>query len=165
MKFEVLNAGRESINSNDIAAIVHQEVAPTMPDLVVYYEGGNELNLATVVKEVPVATPEPAGKVARWLRKAAAYSSLARRAQGLTNGGEWPKPPYEFVWPAGLDEMDPDITRPTCRSISARSSAISTPSAPISLPSARTCRWPPSTGWRRTGWWSMPRGRRRSSTP
>jgi hypothetical protein len=110
--FEVLNAGRESINSNDIAAIVRQEVAPTMPDFVVYYEGGNELNLATIVKEVPVATPEPAGKVARWLRQAASYSALARRAEGLTSGGEWPKPPYETVWPAGLDEMDPDITRP-----------------------------------------------------
>jgi hypothetical protein len=110
--FEVLNAGRESINSNDIAPIVHQEVAPTMPDLVVYYEGGNELNLATVVKEVPKATPEPAGAVARWLRKMAAYSALARRAEGLTSGAEWPKPNYEIVWPQGLDEMDPDITRP-----------------------------------------------------
>ncbi len=111
VKFEVLNAGRESINSNDIAAIVHQEVAPTMPDLVVYYEGGNELNLATMVKDVPAVTPEPAGKIAQWLRKAAAYSALARRAQGLTWGGEWPRPHYDLVWPAGLDENDPDITR------------------------------------------------------
>ena len=112
VKFEVLNAGRESINSNDIAAIVHQEVAPTMPDLVVYYEGGNELNLATMVKDVPVVTPEPAGWFAQWLRRAAAYSALARRAQGLTYGGEWPRPRTTIsAWPAGLDEMDPDITR------------------------------------------------------
>ena len=27
-------------------------------------------------------------------------------------GSEWPKPDYEIVWPKGLDEMDPDITRP-----------------------------------------------------
>ena len=60
---------------------------------------------------VPVVTPEPAGWFAQWLRKAAAYSALARRAQGLTYGGEWPRPHYDLVWPAGLDEMDPDITR------------------------------------------------------
>jgi len=110
--FEVLNAGREGISSIDIAAIVKNEVAPIWPDLVVYYEGGNELQLATVVKEVPKGTPRPAGAIARWLRDAAAYSSLARRAEGLIGGGEWPKPDYEIVWPKGLDEFDPDITRP-----------------------------------------------------
>jgi hypothetical protein len=78
----------------------------------VYYEGGNELQLATVVKEVPKGTPRPAGAIARWLRDAAAYSSLARRAEGLIDGGEWPKPDYDIVWPKGLDEFDPDITRP-----------------------------------------------------
>ncbi len=109
--FEVLNAGRESINANDIAPIIRDEVAPTMPDLVVYYEGGNQLDLSTIVKKVPVAKPEPAGKLARFLRDAGDYSALARRAEGLTSGAEWPKPAYETTWPEGLDEMDPDITR------------------------------------------------------
>ena len=49
LKFEVLNAGRESINSTDIAGVVRQEVAPARPDLVVYYEGNNQLQLSTVV--------------------------------------------------------------------------------------------------------------------
>jgi hypothetical protein len=40
VRFEVLNAGRESIMSNDIAAVVHNEVLPLRPDLVIYYEGG-----------------------------------------------------------------------------------------------------------------------------
>jgi hypothetical protein len=112
VRFEVLNAGRESINSMDIAAIVRQEVAPMRPDLVVYYEGGNSLDLSTVVKEVPKAKPAPGDPLARWLREMAQYSALARRAEGLTVGGEWPKPAYEIVWPKGLDEFDPDITRP-----------------------------------------------------
>ena len=112
VRFEVLNAGRESVHSMDIAAIVRNEVAPLRPDLVVYYEGGNQLNLNTVVKEVPKGEPLPAGWLARWLRQAATYSALARRAEGLMVGSEWPKPDYEITWPKGLDEMDPDITRP-----------------------------------------------------
>jgi hypothetical protein len=81
------------------------------PDLVVYYEGGNQLELSTVVKDVPQATPEPAGRLARTLRELAPYSALARRAQGLTAGGEWPKPDYTIDWPNGLDEFDPDLRR------------------------------------------------------
>ena len=42
MHFEVLNAARESIVSTDNVAIVKNEVAPLRPDLVVYYEGGNQ---------------------------------------------------------------------------------------------------------------------------
>jgi hypothetical protein len=112
VRFEVLNAGRESINSTDIAAIVREEVVPLRPDLVVYYEGGNQLQLGTVVKNVPKGVPLPDGKIARWLREAASYSALARRAEGLTVGSEWSKPSYELTWPEGLDEFDPDITRP-----------------------------------------------------
>lgn len=112
VRFEVLNAGRESINSIDIAAIVRQEVAPTRPDLVVYYEGGNSLDLSTVVREVPKGRPMPGDPIARWLRDMAQYSALARRAESLTVGGEWPKPPYEIAWPPGVDEFDPDIARP-----------------------------------------------------
>jgi hypothetical protein len=111
VKFEVLNAGRESVKSSDIAAIVRQEVAPMRPDLVVYYEGGNQLELSTVVKDVPKGTPKPGGIVERWLRDMAAYSALARRAASLTGGKEWPKPDYKIDWPKGLDEADPDLKR------------------------------------------------------
>ena len=112
VRFEVLNAGRESIRSRDIAAIVRQEVAPMRPDLVVYYEGGNDLDLSTVVKDPPKGRPQPAGRLERWLRRTASYSVLARRAQDLLVVGEWPKPDYRIDWPPGLDEFDPDITRP-----------------------------------------------------
>ncbi len=112
VRFEVMNAGRESVNSNDIAAIVHQEVAPMRPDLVFYYEGGNQLDLSTVVASVPKGVPAPGGVLARWLREAAKYSALARRGETLTVGSEWPKPDYEIKWPVGLSETDPDLARP-----------------------------------------------------
>jgi len=111
IRFEVLNAGRESIDSTQIAAIVRQEIAPTRPDLVVYYEGGNQLDLRTVVKSVPPGEPRPAGTIARWLRAAAPYSALAQRLEVLTDGKEWPKPDYQLEFPAGVDENDPDLAR------------------------------------------------------
>jgi hypothetical protein len=123
VRFEVQNAGRESIGSIGIAAIVHQEVAPIRPDLVVYYEGGNQFKLDTIVHDVPrhvaAEVPAPPGALAYTLRRAATYSALARRVQatiGLLDrpggGGEWPKPAYKIDWPAGLDENAPDISRP-----------------------------------------------------
>ena len=111
VRFEVLNAARESVTSTDNAKIVRQEVAPMRPDLVFYYEGGNQLDLATMVKPLPTGTPQPDGWLARGLRRIAPYSALARRAETLTGGREWPKPDYELAWPKGLDEFDPDIAR------------------------------------------------------
>ena len=40
--FEGINTGREGIHIEDIAAIMHQEVKITDPDLVVYFEGWND---------------------------------------------------------------------------------------------------------------------------
>ena len=62
MRFEVLNAARESIGSTGIASIVRQEVVPTRPDLVVYYEGGNqfELELDRRRRAAPAGQPKNA---------------------------------------------------------------------------------------------------------
>jgi len=122
--FEVMNAGRESVDSHDIAAIVRQEVVPLRPDLVVYYEGANQFSLNDLVRDLPKATahsPEellPPGWFAAWLSDAAVYSALARRIQAATGllyrpggGAEWPKPAYKIDWPKGLDEQAPDISR------------------------------------------------------
>lgn len=111
VRFEVLNAARESMSSQDSAVIIRQEVAPLRPELVFYYEGGNQLDLGTMVKPLPGGTPRPDGWLAQALRSMAPYSALARRAEALTGGREWPKPDYELVWPGGLDEFDPDIAR------------------------------------------------------
>ena len=125
LHFEVMNAGRESVDSHDIAAIVRQEVVPLRPDLVVYYEGANQFSLNGLVHDLPKATahpPEdllPPGPLAAWLSDAAVYSALARRIQAATGllyrpggGAEWPKPAYKIDWPKGLDEQAPDISRP-----------------------------------------------------
>ena len=116
VRFEVLNAGREGIASPDIAAIVRTEVVPLRPDLVVYYEGANQFDLGTVVPNKPAAQPvRPAEVKPDWL---AQHSALVRRLRALlgstelpTGGGEWPKPKYALVWPTGVDERAPDITR------------------------------------------------------
>jgi hypothetical protein len=124
IKFEVLNAGRESVTSSDIAAVVRHEVVPLHPDLVVYYEGANQFAMESVVKDAPAVRPAerqsgPDDIVARWLRGASHYSELARRAHALMGvveladgGREPPKPDYKLDWPAGVDEFDPDISRP-----------------------------------------------------
>ena len=125
IRFEVLNAARESVGSTGIAAIVRQEVAPTRPDLVVYYEGGNQFQLDSPsrlddVPRRPAADSSAApSALTTGLQGAATYSALARRVQATTGlldrpggGAEWPKPAYKLDWPAGLDEKAPDISRP-----------------------------------------------------
>jgi hypothetical protein len=124
VRFEVLNAGRESIVSTDIAAVVHNEVLPLRPDLVVYYEGGNQFRLASIVDKVPKGSAvRPSvlqtGGSPSWLQSATRYSALLARVQAAigaadmaSDGREWPKPDYHVVWPAGLDEQDPDLSFP-----------------------------------------------------
>ena len=63
IKFEVINAGREGLNSNDIAAVVRYEVLPLDVDYVIYYEGSNQFHPETVVNFPPEYTlgQPPAG--------------------------------------------------------------------------------------------------------
>ena len=121
--FEVLNAGRESVTTTDIANIVHTEVLPLRPDLVVYYEGGNSFDPGTIVPDVPKGSavrPPPKQKLPpQWLQTAARYSALMGRIEAAVgyaasdlDGHEWPKPDYKVVWPLGLNEADPDLTYP-----------------------------------------------------
>jgi len=126
VRFEILNAGRESINSTDIAAIMRLEVAPLAPDLVVYYEGANQFNLRLLVRDMPnkpldrpMLEEKKPGLLGGWLNELGYHFALARRLQALlgsreapAGGGEWPKPDYKLDWPQDLDPKDPDITRP-----------------------------------------------------
>jgi hypothetical protein len=103
---------------------VHSEVLPLRPDLVLYYEGGNQFWPGTIVDKVPGGTPiRPSGAetatAPAWLRTASRYSALMGRIQatiGLAasdmDGKEWPKPDYRVVWPEGLDEQNPDLAYP-----------------------------------------------------
>ena len=90
VRFEVLNAGRESITSSDIATIMKSEVAPLAPDLVIYYEGANQFDLKTVVPDAPprssglpiMARPEP-GFFGGVLKHLGYSSALARRLENF----------------------------------------------------------------------------------
>lgn len=124
VRFEVLNSARESNTSTDIANVIHTEVLPLRPDLVVYYEGGNQFRLESIVEDVPkgsaVRPPSTGASVTPdWLRAASHWSALLGRVQAAVgyaasdhDGREWPKPDYKVVWPPGLDEQDPDLAYP-----------------------------------------------------
>jgi hypothetical protein len=124
VRFEVLNSARESNISTDIANVIHGEVLPLRPELVVYYEGGNQFRPASIVDKVPQGSAmRPPGTGASvspdWLRAASRWSALLGRVQAAVgfaasdlDGREWPKPDYNVVWPTGLDEQDPDLAYP-----------------------------------------------------
>ncbi len=125
VNFEVINAGREGLNSNDIMVVAQFEVIPMDVDYVIYYEGSNQFHPENVINfppEYTVGRP-PAGVVPNLnnvesddktlLDYLAEYSALAARArniveQFLITGQEPPKPEQAFVLPAGLDELNPD---------------------------------------------------------
>jgi len=139
--FEVLNAGRESITSTDNITVVREEVLPLKPDLLVYYEGANQFDLSTIATGLPAmptglllppgapcpaqpAVAEGGGKseAGWWVslgHRLGEEFALVRRIEALVaardlpaDGGEWPKIDVQRVWPAGLDERDPNIGRP-----------------------------------------------------
>ena len=124
VRFEVLNSARESMTSTDIANVVHGEILPLRPDLVVYYEGGNQFRVGSIVEDLPkgsaVRPPSTGASVLPdWLRTASRWSALLGRVQAAIglgasdlDGREWPKPDYKVVWPPGLDEQDPDLSYP-----------------------------------------------------
>ncbi len=124
VRFEVMNAARESTTSSDIAAEVRQEVLPLQPDMVIYYDGANQFDLHSLLRGPPPGPArrpagfEPQGTAAAWLQQAERFSAIARRIDAMaglvtqpTSGEEWPKPDYDLVWPPGLDEDDPDLSR------------------------------------------------------
>ena len=135
VRFEVLNAGRESVTSTDNVVIVREEVLPLRPDLVVYYEGANQFDLRSVVPSLPRAavdmtlaagascpaqrgmTADTTGTQGSLLTDLYYEFALVRRVEALLaarevpeGGGEWPKPDHALAWPAGVDERDPDIS-------------------------------------------------------
>jgi hypothetical protein len=125
VNFEVLNTGREGLNSNDIAAVVHYEVLPMDVDYLIYYEGSNQFHPETVVWFPPEYTMghPPAGVIPNFaniestdktlLDQISEYSALAARArniveQFMVTGQEPPKPEQTFHLPEGIDENRPD---------------------------------------------------------
>jgi hypothetical protein len=117
-RFDVINAGRMGINSNSIAAIVTQELVPVDPDLVIYYEGANQLWPDRLVAVDDARTHEPPKTTFRKRTVAEDYSALVRRVLALADrlqarGGYEPrKPASRIKWPAEVDERDPALASP-----------------------------------------------------
>jgi hypothetical protein len=111
LSIDVINAGREAVNSRSLQAIVRQELIPVEPDLVVYYEGANQFWPADFVG-TPLPLRSRVSGLARGLL--ASYSAVGRRlenavARAIEPGAEPVKPPMIVTWPHDLDEHDPDL--------------------------------------------------------
>jgi hypothetical protein len=121
VRFEALNGGREGVNSNDIAAILHEELLPLDPDLGVYYEGANQFTSANLLVR-PVIPPRTAidprdpvvqHKLPEFLRTRFAIGDLLDRAlNGFRTVGEPRKPAYRLQWPHEVDEDRPNPDSP-----------------------------------------------------
>jgi lysophospholipase L1-like esterase len=118
VRFEALNAGREGINSEDIAAIVQDELLALDPDLAVYYEGSNQFGTghALVSPQIPPRSdidpndPIVEHKIPQLIRTHLAVGDLLDRAlNGFRSAGEPRKPAYRLMWPAGVDELKPNV--------------------------------------------------------
>jgi hypothetical protein len=117
VRFEVLNAGREGINSEDIAPIVREEIMPLDPDIVVYYEGANQFGAGRmVIPPIPPRSQIDAGestevhRVPKLIRAHSVLGELTDRAlNGFVSAGEPRKPLYKLVWPLGVDPKNPDV--------------------------------------------------------
>jgi hypothetical protein len=118
--FEVLNAGREGINSTDIAAIERDEVLPLDPDIAVYYEGSNEFNYLGMLvpprsprRQVDARDPVARHVVPVVLREHLALANLLDRVlNGFSSLDEPRKPLHALFWPMGVDEQAPNIRSP-----------------------------------------------------
>lgn len=106
-RVQIMNVGREGINSTDIAAIVEDELAPMEPDIVVYYEGSNQFRLEPLVV-ARSAMWLGASKIAKFVQS---RSAIARRIQETLPGQFLPEPErsYIFKWPSTVDEDDPQL--------------------------------------------------------
>ena len=112
VSFDVVNAGREGILSNSIAAVVRDELLPVRPDLVVYYEGANQFWPNAFVAR-------PVVQILRVLNPGAVlegYSAVGVRLRELidrpASGVEPHKPPIAVDWPSDLDEQHPPPADP-----------------------------------------------------
>jgi hypothetical protein len=115
VKFDVINAAREGIDSTSIAAIVGDELVPIRPDLVVYYEGANQFGPADFIVWPRGVVPSKPVRTGTWPLEST--SALVRRLRAVrdpfTVRREEPiKPRLPVAWPADLDERDPRLDHP-----------------------------------------------------
>jgi hypothetical protein len=120
-RFEALNSGREGLNSEDLQAIVRDELLPLDPDLAVYYEGSNQFPSANAMvtpaiaprQQIDPRDPIDQHKVPELIRTHLAMGNLLDRAlNGFASVGEPRKPIYRLTWPLGVNEQSPDADSP-----------------------------------------------------
>jgi hypothetical protein len=121
VRFEALNGGREGVNSEDIVAILREELLALDPDLAVYYEGANQFTSANLMVR-PIIPPRTAidardsvveRKLPEFLRTHFAIGDLLDRAlNGFHTVGEPRKPNYRLQWPEGVNEDNPSPDNP-----------------------------------------------------
>jgi len=114
--FEVINAARTGVDITSLEAIIRTEVLSVDPDLIVYYEGANNFAPGMTLALPPTVPPRPTATFQKrsWAED---YSAIAIRVFDAIlktgqNGSEPRKPEYPVVWPAGIDERNPDLSRP-----------------------------------------------------
>ncbi len=119
--FDLINGARGGINSAASAKIMRYEVAPLRPDIVVYYEGGKDVDarhVQAIVRDVdgkPFTNRDPAelrGSMIPEYLPLEQYSALARRVYELLYRragavGEPAKPPHRLAF--DLKQGDPDL--------------------------------------------------------
>ena len=116
LQVEVINAGREAMNSQDIAAIFEEEVLPLAPDYVIYYEGANDILVGPELLDSDgrfAGYPRQELFPATWVQ----FSSLAKvindfyRFRIAPVRTEWRRSNVKLMFPNGVDENAPDIDR------------------------------------------------------
>ena len=121
VRFEVLNSGREGLDSQDLAAILQDEVLPLDPDVAVYYEGSNQFTGANGMAFPPVPPrqqvdphdPIAVHKLPKALRTHIALASLLDRSlNGFVSDGEPRKPLYQLLWLHGVSEQHFEVNSP-----------------------------------------------------
>jgi hypothetical protein len=106
--FEVLNAGREGITSEDIASIVRDEVAALDPDLAVYYEGANQFAAVDLA-----AFHWGSAWTLRALELFYSHSAIIDLVRTSVAAGREPWKPWHYLkWPEGVDRQAPDVDSP-----------------------------------------------------
>ncbi len=118
VRFEAINAGRPGLTSVDIAEVALTELAPLQPDLVVYYEGSNQLDFRSLLRPPANLERLSGARFSTALATAATYSAIVRRVQYLVRanapgaGLEPAKPSYELVLPDETSLVEDDRMLP-----------------------------------------------------
>lgn len=113
VRFETINAGREGVSSNSIAAIVEQELTPVRPDLVVYYEGSNQFWPRDFVDgDLPPRSSQSAKPPSLLEQYSAVASRVFSAWKSFQEQHEPKKPGLTANWPKDLSEEDPPLDDP-----------------------------------------------------